>query len=123
MTTIDHAGSLVVSGSGALTDDRVARRALQVARRTAPPRSSRRRAPTAMHGCSSRFVEEVQAGGERDRVTYEQTSENWTSDGFRGRTVAPQGTIGDRDPRHPLGASPEQAPAVGARGRRRRGDP
>jgi RNA polymerase sigma-70 factor (ECF subfamily) len=35
MTTIDHAGSLAVSGSGALTDDRVARRALQVARRTA----------------------------------------------------------------------------------------
>jgi DNA-directed RNA polymerase specialized sigma24 family protein len=35
MTTIDHAGSLAVSGSGALTDDRIARRALQVARRTA----------------------------------------------------------------------------------------
>jgi hypothetical protein len=35
MTTIDHAPSLAVSGSGALTDDRVARRALQVARRTA----------------------------------------------------------------------------------------
>jgi RNA polymerase sigma-70 factor (ECF subfamily) len=35
MTTIDHAGPLALSGSGALTDDRVARRALQVARRTA----------------------------------------------------------------------------------------
>jgi RNA polymerase sigma factor (sigma-70 family) len=35
MTTIDHAGPLAVSESGALTDDRVARRALQVARRTA----------------------------------------------------------------------------------------
>jgi RNA polymerase sigma factor (sigma-70 family) len=35
MTTIDHAASLAVSGSGSLTDDRVARRALQVARRTA----------------------------------------------------------------------------------------
>jgi hypothetical protein len=41
----------------------------------------------------SRFVDEVRAGDERGRVTYEQTSENWTSDGFRGRTVAPQGTI------------------------------
>ena len=35
MTTIDHAGPLAVSESGALTDDRVARRALHVARRTA----------------------------------------------------------------------------------------
>jgi hypothetical protein len=41
----------------------------------------------------SRFVDGVRAGDERGRVTYEQTSENWTSDGFRGRTVAPQGTI------------------------------
>jgi RNA polymerase sigma factor (sigma-70 family) len=35
MTTIDHAGPLAVSGAGTLSDDRVARRALQVARRTA----------------------------------------------------------------------------------------
>jgi hypothetical protein len=35
MTTIDHAGPLAVSESGALTDERIARRALQVARRTA----------------------------------------------------------------------------------------
>jgi DNA-directed RNA polymerase specialized sigma24 family protein len=35
MTTIDHAGPLAASGRGALTDDRVARCALQVARRTA----------------------------------------------------------------------------------------
>jgi DNA-directed RNA polymerase specialized sigma24 family protein len=35
MTTIDHAGPLAVSEPGALTADRVARRALQVARRTA----------------------------------------------------------------------------------------
>ena len=41
----------------------------------------------------SRFVDGVRAGDERGRVTYEQTSENWTSDGFRGRTVAPRGTI------------------------------
>ena len=41
----------------------------------------------------SRFVDDVLAGDERGRVTYEQTSENWTSDGFRGRTVAPQGTV------------------------------
>jgi hypothetical protein len=41
----------------------------------------------------SRFVDEVNAGGEHGRVTSEQTSENWTSDAFRGRTVAPQGTI------------------------------
>ena len=41
----------------------------------------------------SRFVDDVRARAERGRVTYEQTSENWTSDGFRGRTVAPQGTI------------------------------
>jgi hypothetical protein len=40
-----------------------------------------------------RLVDGVRAGSERGRVTYEQTSENWTSDGFRGRTVAPQGTI------------------------------
>jgi hypothetical protein len=40
----------------------------------------------------SRFIDEVQASGERGRVTFEQTSENWTSDAFRGRTVAPQGT-------------------------------
>jgi hypothetical protein len=40
-----------------------------------------------------RFVDEVQAGGERGRVAYEQTSESCTSDGFRGRTVAPQGTV------------------------------
>jgi hypothetical protein len=38
-----------------------------------------------------RFVDEVRAGSERGRVTYEQTSENWTSDAFQGRTVAPQG--------------------------------
>jgi hypothetical protein len=41
----------------------------------------------------SRFVDDVRAGGERGRVIYEQTSESWTSDGFRGRTVAPQGSI------------------------------
>src|ERR687886_552879 len=41
----------------------------------------------------SRFVDDVRAGDEHGRVTYEQTSENWTSDGFRGRTVAPQGTV------------------------------
>ena len=41
----------------------------------------------------SRFADDVRAGRERGRVTYEQTSENWTSDGFRGRTVAPQGSI------------------------------
>jgi RNA polymerase sigma-70 factor (ECF subfamily) len=35
MTTIEHAGLLTTSAPGALTDDRVARRALQVARRTA----------------------------------------------------------------------------------------
>jgi len=35
MTTIDHAGPLAMSESDDLTDDRVARRALQVARRTA----------------------------------------------------------------------------------------
>jgi hypothetical protein len=41
----------------------------------------------------SRFVDGVRAGDERGRVTYEQTSENWTSDGFHGRTVAPQGSV------------------------------
>jgi hypothetical protein len=40
-----------------------------------------------------RFVEEVGAAGEHGRVTSEQTSENWTSDAFRGRTVSPQGTV------------------------------
>ena len=35
MTTIDHAGLLAASAPGALTDDQVARRAIQVARRTA----------------------------------------------------------------------------------------
>jgi hypothetical protein len=39
-----------------------------------------------------RFVDDAQAGGQRGRVTLEQTSENWTSDGFRGRTVARAGT-------------------------------
>jgi hypothetical protein len=39
-----------------------------------------------------RFVNQVRFGGERGRVTYQQTSENWTSDGFQGRTVAEQGT-------------------------------
>jgi hypothetical protein len=39
-----------------------------------------------------RFVDEVRAGSERGRVTYEQTSENWTSDAFEGRTIARQGT-------------------------------
>ena len=39
-----------------------------------------------------RFVDEVQAGSERARVTYEQTSENWTSNAFRGRTLAARGT-------------------------------
>jgi hypothetical protein len=39
-----------------------------------------------------RFVDEVRAGTERGRVTYEQTSENWTSNAFRGRTVAARGT-------------------------------
>ena len=40
----------------------------------------------------SRFVEDVQANGEHGRVTYEQTSENWTADAFEGRTVAPAGS-------------------------------
>jgi hypothetical protein len=40
-----------------------------------------------------RFVDEVNAGGEHGRVMYEQSSENWTSDAFRGRTVARQGTV------------------------------
>src|SRR5262245_59793595 len=35
MTTIDHAGALAVSRPGALSDERIAGRALQVARRTA----------------------------------------------------------------------------------------
>ena len=35
MTTIDHAGALAMSDPQTLTDERVARRALQVARRTA----------------------------------------------------------------------------------------
>jgi RNA polymerase sigma factor (sigma-70 family) len=35
MTTIEHAGPLAARAPGALTEDRVARRALQVARRTA----------------------------------------------------------------------------------------
>jgi hypothetical protein len=40
----------------------------------------------------SRFVDLVQVDGERNRAIWQQTSENWTSDGFRGRTVALQGT-------------------------------
>jgi hypothetical protein len=56
----------------------------------------------------SRFVDGVRAGDERGRVTYEQTSENWTSDGFRGRTVAPQGTV--------TWASPPSAPLAAAGG-------
>jgi hypothetical protein len=39
-----------------------------------------------------RFVYQVNAGGEHGRVMYEQSSENWTSDAFRGRTVARQGS-------------------------------
>jgi hypothetical protein len=39
-----------------------------------------------------RFVDEVSADADRGRVTYAQTSENWTADAFEGRTVAPQGT-------------------------------
>jgi hypothetical protein len=39
-----------------------------------------------------RFVDAVNADGRRGRVTYQQTSDNWTSDGFEGRTVASQGT-------------------------------
>jgi hypothetical protein len=39
-----------------------------------------------------RFTDKVNAGGEHGRVTYSQTSENWTADAFRGRTLAPQGT-------------------------------
>jgi hypothetical protein len=39
-----------------------------------------------------RFVDGVNGGGAQGRVTYEQTSESWTSDGFKGRTTAPQGT-------------------------------
>ena len=35
MTTIDHAGALVASRAGALSDEQVAGRALRVARRTA----------------------------------------------------------------------------------------
>jgi hypothetical protein len=39
-----------------------------------------------------RLVNAVNAGAEHGRVTYDQTSENWTSDGFRGRTIAARGT-------------------------------
>jgi hypothetical protein len=39
------------------------------------------------------FVYDVRAGADRGRATEEQTSENWTSDGFAGRTVAPRGTV------------------------------
>ncbi|HEY7618359.1 MAG TPA: hypothetical protein VH834_01255 [Solirubrobacteraceae bacterium] len=39
-----------------------------------------------------RYVYLVNAGDERGRVTFEQTSENWTADAFAGRTVAPRGT-------------------------------
>jgi hypothetical protein len=39
------------------------------------------------------FVYTVRAGADRGRATDEQTSENWTSDAFAGRTVAPQGTV------------------------------
>jgi hypothetical protein len=40
-----------------------------------------------------RFVSGVNAGAEHDRITAEQTAENWTSDAFAGRTVAPQGSV------------------------------
>jgi hypothetical protein len=59
----------------------------------------------------SRFVDGVRAGDERGRVTYEQTSENWTSDGFRGRTVAARGTVTWASP-----PSAALAAAGGARG-------
>jgi hypothetical protein len=39
------------------------------------------------------FVSTVRAGADRGRATEAQTSENWTSDAFAGRTVAPQGTV------------------------------
>jgi hypothetical protein len=39
-----------------------------------------------------RFGYVVNAGNEHGRVTFEQTSENWTADAFAGRTVAAQGT-------------------------------
>jgi hypothetical protein len=35
MTTIDHAGPLAIGGPATLSEERLARRALQVARRTA----------------------------------------------------------------------------------------
>jgi hypothetical protein len=38
------------------------------------------------------FVYDVRAGADRRRATEEQTSENWTSDAFAGRTIAGQGT-------------------------------
>ena len=59
-----------------------------------------------------RFVDEVQAGSERARVTYEQTSENWTSNAFRGRTLAAR-----RD-RH-VGDAAERGPAQGRERARR----
>ena len=41
-----------------------------------------------------RFVYAVNGpDGERGRVTDEQSSENWTSDGWRGRTVAARGSV------------------------------
>jgi len=40
-----------------------------------------------------RFVYAINApGGQRGRVTEAQTSENWTSDGWKGRTTGAQGT-------------------------------
>jgi hypothetical protein len=40
-----------------------------------------------------RFVYDVNAGdGRRGRVTEQQTSENWTSDGWKGRTTGARGT-------------------------------
>jgi hypothetical protein len=39
-----------------------------------------------------RITDVVKAGSEHGRVTFEQTSENWTADAFEGRTVAPQAT-------------------------------
>jgi hypothetical protein len=40
-----------------------------------------------------RFVYAISApGGQRGRVTEAQTSENWTSDGWKGRTTGAQGT-------------------------------
>lgn len=60
-----------------------------------------------------RFVYGVNgADGEHGRVTEEQSSENWTSDGWRGRTAAARGTTTWAAP--PSAALRNAAGAVGA---------